>query len=252
MRYILSRASRAVLARMAGERALCAFDFDGTLSPIAGHPDQAGMRLRTRHLLASLAAQYPCVVLSGRARGDVLARLGGVRVERVIGNHGAEAGETAAEVRRQVERWKAALELQTGSLPGVWVEDKGASLAVHYRQAPPGVRARRRILAAARNLEQARVFGGKRVVNVVASGSPHKGDALASERDRLRCSWVLFVGDDETDEDAFALAGNTVAVRVGRARRSHASYYLRSQAEIDELLELLVSLRGSASARPPA
>ena len=54
---------------------------------------------------------------------------------------------------------------------------------------------------------------------------------------------VLFVGDDDNDEDAFALPGNTVPVRVGRKLRSHARYYLRRQSEIDRLLELLVGLR---------
>jgi len=64
-----------------------------------------------------------------------------------------------------------------------------------------------------------------------------KGEALASERHRLHCAWVLLVGDDESDEDAFSPEGKTIAVRVGRERQSHANYFLRPQAEIDELLE---------------
>ena len=44
MQYLLSRASRPILTRLAQERTLCAFDFDGTLAPIVEHPDQAGMR----------------------------------------------------------------------------------------------------------------------------------------------------------------------------------------------------------------
>jgi trehalose 6-phosphate phosphatase len=128
----------------------------------------------------------------------------------------------------------------------VWVEDKGLSLAVHYRQSPQKTQARNRILAAARQLKGVRVYGGKQVVNLVADQAPNKGDALAAERDRLRCNWVLFVGDDENDENAFALGGNVVPVRIGRKERSHACYYLRTQAEIDELLDLLVRLRKPA------
>ncbi|MFY9724018.1 MAG: hypothetical protein WB579_03025 [Bryobacteraceae bacterium] len=86
-------------------------------------------------------------------------------------------------------------------------------------------------------------------MNLVMQGARRKGDALASERDRLRCNWVLFVGDAEDDEDAFALKGNTVAVRVGRKRQSHAGYFLRSQAEIDEFLEMLASRR--TTVKPP-
>ena len=73
--------------------------------------------------------------------------------------------------------------------------------------------------------------------------APDKGEALATERDRMRCNWVLYVGDDENDEDAFALDGNIVPVRIGRKQHSHARYYLRTQAEIDQLLELLVGAR---------
>jgi trehalose 6-phosphate phosphatase len=117
------------------------------------------------------------------------------------------------------------------------------SLAVHYRQSVEKRDARRRILAAARKLMVAHVFGGKQVINLVVTGAPNKGDALAAERDRLGCDWVLYVGDDANDEDAFALSGNIVSVRIGHKLRSRARYYLRTQAEIDELLELLVRLR---------
>jgi hypothetical protein len=64
--------------------------------------------------------------------------------------------------------------------------------------------------------------------------------ALTAERDRLGCDWVLYVGDDKTDEDAFALCGNIVPVRIGLSQRSHARYYLRTQSEIDRLLAVLV------------
>lgn len=250
MRYLLSRASRAVLRKLAQERTLCAFDFDGTLAPIVEHPEQAGLRDVTRSLLSRLAAVYPCVILSGRARADVLGKLGGVSVERVIGNHGAEGEANTGRMRRQVRRWKAAIEVELGPVPGLWVEDKGLSLAVHYRQSPRKRETRHRILQAAQNLERVRVFGGKQVVNIVVDGAPHKGEALVAERERLQCGWVLYVGDDENDEDAFAIGGNIVPVRVGRNQGSHACYYLRTQTEIDKLLDLMVRLRESV--KPPA
>jgi trehalose 6-phosphate phosphatase len=242
MNYLLSRNSRPILTRLAQERTLCGFDFDGTLSPIVDRPDSAGMRIRTQGLLHRLALLYPCVVVSGRAREDVLGKLNGVRVARVIGNHGAET-ETTRKSGYVVDRWLAALELELGLVPGLWIENKGYSLAVHYRRSGQKAEARRKILAAARNLEGVHVFGGKQVVNLAPRNAPNKGDALAAERDRLACAWVLYVGDDETDEDAFALSGNVVSVRVGRKVRSHARYYVRSQNEIDDLLEVLVRLR---------
>ena len=240
MQYLLSRASRSILTRLAEEKTLCAFDFDGTLSPIVEHPDRAAMRDKTRNLLRRLAALYPCVIISGRARADLLGRLRGVRVARVIGNHGAETEATTPKSRRMVQKWKASLQLDLDPIPGVWVEDKGLSLAVHFRQSPPKAEARQRILAVTRKLTQVHVFGGKQVVNLVLDEAPHKGAALAAERDRLGCHWVLYVGDDDNDEDAFALDGNVVPVRIGRKQLSHARYYLRTQVEIDRLLELLI------------
>ena len=241
MRYLLSRACRPILARLARERTLCAFDFDGTLAPIVDHPDQAGMRDRTRKLLARVAALYPCVIISGRARADLLGKLGGVKVARVIGNHGAETESDRAKVAPP----GGAMEGRPGAR--AW----HASRSVGGRQGPLSGRALPPVPPESakpaggfsqptQNLKQVRVFGGKQVVNLVAEGAPHKGEALAAERDRLGCNWVLYVGDDENDEDAFALDGNVVPVRIGRKRHSHARYYLRTQAEIDKLLELLV------------
>jgi trehalose-phosphatase len=163
-----------------------------------------------------------------------------VHVAQVVGNHGAET-ESAQKPRHRVDQWKAALELELGPVPGLWVEDKGLSLAIHYRQYAQKADARRRILAVTRKLKRARVFGGKQVVNVVEDGVPNKGDAVAAERDRLKCSWVLY------DEDAFALEGNIIPVRIGRKLRTHARYYLRAQNEIDTLLALLLQLRKSAA-----
>src|SRR5947208_3133074 len=94
MHYLLSRECRPILTSLARERTLCAFDFDGTLAPIVPHPDQAVMSDRTKGLLCRLATIYPSIVVSGRARADVLSKLRCVHLEAVIGNHGAEGEET--------------------------------------------------------------------------------------------------------------------------------------------------------------
>ena len=242
MRYLLSSASRPVLARLALEQTLCAFDFDGTLAPIVQRPDLAVMRPSTRDRLARLAQLFPCVVLSGRARADLLPKLEGIPVRGIIGNHGREF-EGAPARNARVALWKCAVSKRLEDTRGVWVEDKGLSLAVHYRQAPQRQLARRRIFEATHDLEGARIFGGKAVVNLVEAGAPNKGTALAAERDRLGCSWVLYVGDDENDEDAFRIGGNLVAVRIGRKQKSHAGFYLHTQSEIDSLLDALIRFR---------
>lgn len=246
MKYLLSKSSSAILERLARQRTLCAFDFDGTLSSIVDHPDLAGLRTRTECLLQELAALYPCIVVSGRTRADVLAKLRGIPLARVIGNHGAETGVTRRSLAH-IEQWKEILAAELALLPGLWIEDKGFSLAVHYRHSPRKPQTRRMILKAAEKLRHVRVVGGKLVVNLVEEHAPHKGDAVAAERLRLGCDWVLYVGDDDNDEDAFALDGNLVSVRVGKKQHTRAQYYLRAQSEIDALLEKLVLLRTSKS-----
>src|SRR5689334_14598123 len=100
---ILSQRQRSTLAHFAASNVLLAFDYDGTLSPIAPTPQRARMRARTKRLLRAVAERYPSVVISGRMRADIASRIGGIPVWHVTGNHGAEPwGEseaTAALVR---------------------------------------------------------------------------------------------------------------------------------------------------------
>jgi trehalose 6-phosphate phosphatase len=256
MKYLLAAAQGPVLERFARTRLLLAFDFDGTLAPIVRDPDRAAMRPSTRRLLIEAARLYPCAVISGRSRADALRRLAGVPMRAVIGNHGAETGgrPSPAERRRarDVRRWQAALGrvLAAGgdAFEGVWLEDKRLSLAIHYRRARHRPEARRAILEAILEaiapLGRARVVGGKYVVNLVPAGSPDKGAALDHLRARLACDHALYVGDDDTDEAAFAShrRRRLLAVRIGSRADSHAGYCLRDQREIDRLLAALIEL----------
>jgi trehalose 6-phosphate phosphatase len=225
---------------------LLALDYDGTLAPLVAAPHRARMRVSTRRLLISVSRLYPCVVISGRAQGDVLGRLRGVGVCRVVGNHGAEPSPEAEAIRRRVRRLLPVLTTRLSRCQGVFVENKGFSISVHYRQARERIAARRAILKVAELLPGVRIVGGKLVVNLLVSEAPHKGLALERERAHFACDTVIYVGDDETDEDVFQLdcPGRLMSIRVGRKQCSAASYYIRNQPEIDRLLEALIALRG--------
>lgn len=248
MRDILAPASRDVLHRFARSRTLLAFDFDGTLAPIVTDPTRAAMRPSTRRLLERVAQAYPCVVISGRSRNDVGRRLRGVPLAGIVGNHGLEPWHAQPGSTRRVRRWIPLLRERLGAIPGIAIEDKGLSIAVHYRQCRDRKNTRARVLAAAARLGPARLVGGKQVVNILPAGAPHKGQALERERARLRCETAVYVGDDETDEDVFALdrPGRLLGIRVGRKRSSSAAYYLRTQADVDRLLRGLLALRSKA------
>jgi trehalose 6-phosphate phosphatase len=249
MKYILARANRPVLRQFARSRVLLAFDFDGTLAPIVARPERAAMRDSTRALLDAVSARYPCVVISGRARSDVVRRLAGVAAIDVVGNHGIEAWLTSARRLRSVRRWPGLLEEGLATLRGVQIEDKGYSVAVHYRHSREKQKVRDAIARVAARLGDVRLLPGKQVVDLLPRDAPHKGIALERARVRRGCETALYVGDDETDEDVFGLAepGRLLSIRVGRRAASLAPYYLRNQAEIDRLLEILLDVARAAT-----
>jgi trehalose 6-phosphate phosphatase len=249
MRNILSRANRTILEQYGWSNVLLAFDYDGTLAPIVSDPARAPMRRSTRARLERVAALYPVAVISGRARADARKQLGGIRVKQVIGNHGLEPWHASPGLSRKVRRWLPLLERRLAPLKGVTLEDKTYSVAIHYRHSREKRKVRAAIARAAESLGEVRVLGGKQVVNLVPNGVPHKGVALERERARLGCDTAVYVGDDQTDEDVFALdqPGRLLGIRVGRSRTSAAAYYIPGQAEIDELLRVLVDARRAAA-----
>jgi trehalose 6-phosphate phosphatase len=245
MRNILSPENRVVLVQFAFSNALVAFDYDGTLAPIVADPGRAWMRPRTRELLAELAQVYPCVVISGRAQADTRSRLNGIGVRGVIGNHGAETRRALNGFSLEVSRWRKLLEAKLAGEPGITIEDKAYSIAIHYRRSRQKRRAREAALRAAASLGKVRILGGKQVVNLLPLGAPHKGDALERERERLVCDTAIYVGDDDTDEDVFRLdqPGRLLTIRVGSKRSSQAAYCIRDQRQIDALIGELSALR---------
>jgi trehalose 6-phosphate phosphatase len=244
--YLFSRPNQDLLETFALSNVLLAFDYDGTLAPLVDAPAHAAMRESTRRLLRRASKLYPCVVITGRARGDAVYRLRNIDVCRIVGNHGAEPAPNRQAIRRRVRQWLPLLKARLLHRQGVVIEDKGLSLALHYRQARERSSTRRAVLAAARSLHNVRLVGGKLVVNCLVPDAPHKGLAVERERLHFACDTVIYVGDDETDEDVFQIdgPGQLLSIRVGLKRSSAAPYYIRSQAEIDKILQALVAVRG--------
>jgi len=286
MDHILSPLQRDLLDAISVCNVLVGLDFDGTLAPIVDDPAQAVMSPETRRLLSELALRYPCAIVSGRPRADLLPRLAGTGVHFVVGNHGleqdpaisgplgrtgAEMGKTGAEKRSGatippgspdsdplentiidplVWGWLTVLVEELRDQAGIVLEDKGLSLSIHYRHARDKPGARAAIRKAVARLDSVRVIGGKMVVNLVPSTAPNKGQALERVIRSVGCEAAVYVGDDATDEDVFALQSidPLLTVRVGRKTDSRAAYFLKDQTEIDTFLQELIDRR--AKARP--
>jgi len=247
MKNILASGNRHFLNSFLRSNVLLAFDYDGTLAPISDTPEGAAMRHTTRELLWEVTRHWPVIVISGRAQPDALRRLRGAGVLEVVGNHGIEPWHAANRYVDEVRAWMPRLQEALGAIPGVAIEDKIYSVAVHYRQAADKRKALSAILEVAGALGDVRLIRGKQVVNILSRGAPHKGEALERERARLLCDAALYVGDDETDEDVFGYdrAQRLLAIRVGRKRGSAAGYYLPNQRAIDQLLRRILEQRVS-------
>ncbi len=246
MKRILTAENLDVLAQFAWARGLVAFDYDGTLAPLVADRAQSFMRPRTRGLLEEVAKLYPCAIIANRARADVLARLEGLAIQHVIGNHGIESTDTLESFAQEMSSILGVLENALRETQGIDVENKQHSITIHYHRARNKTHARAAINAAIdRYASTSRVIPGKLVVNLTPKDAPNKGDALLAVRDKERADVALYVGDDVTDEDVFQLdqPGRLLCIRVGQSRRSAAPWCLRDQREMDFLLETLVELR---------
>ncbi|MBQ1543913.1 trehalose-phosphatase [Caulobacter sp. CCUG 60055] len=210
-------------------------DLDGAVAPIAPTPDAVKPDARRNGLLAALRerAGGRLAVISGRPIADVDRILEGA-VTAAAGVHGLERRRQDGAVIRApahpgVAVAKAAFEALAGADPGLLVEDKGLSVALHYRRSPDCADAvqetARRIAAQERLTLQA----GDMVVELRTPGAD-KGDALRvfmAERPFAGHAPV-FVGDDLTDEDAFAAARDLggFGVLVGPGRPTAARFRL--------------------------
>jgi trehalose 6-phosphate phosphatase len=241
---ILTTEHLATLTGFALSNVLVAFDYDGTLAPIAARPEDAHMRPSTRRLLASVAGAYPTVVISGRALADVTAMLRRVPLWYIYGNHGLEPSRPGATPASGTTEWIARLLPRLPPDLGIRIEDKGHTLTLHFRGVPDRARALAAIEEAVEALPDVSILRGKEAINVLPRGAGNKGVALAQAMATFACHQAIYVGDEDTDEAAFAHGGNRVlSIRVERSRQSHARYHIDSQLEIDTLLRALLEAR---------
>jgi trehalose 6-phosphate phosphatase len=244
-RHLFSAAGQAALQRLRGGRPLLAFDFDGTLAPIAPRPEDVLLAPAVAADLRRLGLRWPVAVISGRAVRDLRPRLG-FEPQYLVGCHGADDGSEAVHAwARPLREWCRGLAAEHAAelaAAGIRVEDKGAAVALHYRGTPEPARALRLLDALLAALPPAlKGYGGKQVLNVVAADAPDKADALQTLLQRSGCDRALFAGDDLNDEPVFQRAPpQWLTVRVGPAEgRTRARFSLRSPAEVALLLARL-------------
>lgn len=230
-------------------------DFDGTLSPIVDHPEDARPAPGAMEALTRLAARTEVALVSGRPASDLRGRLGALAVT-IAGGHGAELLEADGTSRDLVDNaavgdvlddLEARMRTLVDDEPGWLVERKTASLAVHHRLAPPGQveqmlpRVEALFEAGTQSPPGFEVVTGKAVIELRPAGVD-KGNALTLLLDREPGLQPLVVGDDITDEDLFAVAvqrGGTAILVAESPRPTAATHRLEDPAAVVRLLSAL-------------
>jgi trehalose 6-phosphate phosphatase len=186
-------------------------DIDGTLAPIVPTPDMSEISDEIRDSLERLSRECLLVAaISGRKTEDALGLL---RLEDVVyfGNHGFEIlrdgeVEMIPEASPYLERIEELEQLAREELApeGAFVEEKGITASVHYRNVPLEV-GERSVEFVKREGERLglRITVGRGVVEARPPIRADKGTAVRTLVEEYRPEKALFMGDDTTDLDAF-------------------------------------------------
>jgi alpha,alpha-trehalase len=245
-----------ITRRIGGTPPAVFLDYDGTLTPIVARPELATLSAAMAELLRDLSARCPVAILSGRDLADLQAM---VKLEGVVyaGSHGFDVDapeELGGRVRRGEDfadvlaAARARLKEAVAPIADAWVEDKAFAVTLHFRQVAaddtPAVEAAFADVADA--FPDLRRTVGKKVLELRPNVEWDKGRALQmllESIDRSGPHFPLFVGDDETDEDAFrAVAGKGIGIRVGDPHvASAAEYFLADTDEVGTFLEKLAT-----------
>ena len=236
------------IARRLREAALVALflDFDGTLAPIVSDPKEATIDRGARAALLRLSRnrRIRTWIISGRRLADV-RRLVGVSGLRYLGIHGgdAERGAIPEAVQRIVAEAKCKLAAQLNGARGIRLEDKAIAFAVHYRGAGYGEVKKARSLVdemVAGSQGTLRAMQGDKVWEILPRQIRGKGHTVRTEwHAHAAGALPVYIGNDRTDEGAFAVLSNGITARVGPAGFSHAKYALRNCGEVARFLERL-------------
>lgn len=257
-----------VIRRFAVGPLLVGLDFDGTLAPIVDRPEDARLDPAMLDRLHRLAAVAPTAVVSGRDL-DILRDRITVPGITLVGSHGLEIAHPNATVERAAGLDRSDADLaalvdrlrrDTEGLPGVLVEPKRHSVAVHWRLATPAgqTESERLIRAAARDVPSFKIVTGKMVAELRPSIERDKGGAI----DLLRAAAitggagpaVLYIGDDVTDEDAFRVldpARDLGLLVASSPRPSAAAWRLPGIEAVADCLDLLIAARTATGGPTP-
>jgi trehalose-phosphatase len=234
-----------------GDRLAVFLDYDGTLTPIVSHPEDAWLSESMRETLRSLVARVPVAILSGRDLDDVRGR---VHVDGIVyaGSHGFDImgggglrRELGGEYLSVLDAAETELRDALDEIPGAQLERKHFSVAAHYRNVNENDAAKvaAAVDAVAARHRELRKIDGKKVYELLPDIDWSKGKAVLWLLETLELergnTLPIYIGDDRTDEDAFsALEKRGVGIVVSEhSQVTAANYCLTNPEEVERFLQ---------------
>ncbi|OGC76021.1 MAG: trehalose-phosphatase [candidate division Zixibacteria bacterium RBG_16_50_21] len=269
MKYLLSQRNwTGVVKKITKARQVLLFlDYDGTLTPIKPHPSLAKLSFRTKSILRELS-HFPGIsicIISGRPLEEI-RRVVGLTGITYVGNHGIEIGmgrrrvsiPRASQTRRSLSYLYDRLGPLGRNFPGFWVENKGFTASLHYRQVPG-----QEVKELLQEIESVLtplsgkfvVTAGKKVWEIRPKINRDKAWAVKflSRQSKSVSRLLIYLGDDFTDHKAlFKVQHNGgIAIKVGRGSSDiNGVYHLKSPREVLSFLTKLAGLIRLGSNRP--
>lgn len=241
-------------------------DFDGTLSPIVRHPEDAALYDGMKKVLKRCTSRFTMAVVSGRDMDDVRQRVG---IGQIIyaGSHGFhisgpggmymehELTDKIVPLLDQVE--EQLLKIFPDAPKGIKVERKKYAIAVHYRNVEEEnlEDIRNNIDNVVKQFSNVKTSEGKKIIEVKPDIDWDKGKAVRWILDKFdilgnKDVTPVYIGDDTTDEDAFkTLPLNGIGILVGSHEKpTFAGYRLKDVGEVKTFLQKLYKIREDAPA----
>ncbi len=231
-------------------------DYDGTLTPIVERPELAVLSPEMRATIKHLSEKYTVAIVSGRMREDV-EKLVGIKGIFYAGSHGFDImGPGFSMVQPEVEKIVPVisqvikeLSRKLGDVPGIIIEKKKFSVAVHYRLVAQQYLSliSETVNKIVQEKKELRLMSGKKVFEILPDIDWDKGKAVRWIMDALKVSWqdvcVVYIGDDVTDEYVFrTLRTRGFGILVSdEHRESAADFQLSSTEEVKKLFEKVIS-----------
>ncbi len=243
---------------LSGRKIALCLDYDGTLTPITARPEEAILSPSMREVLRELSRSLPIMIISGRDRETVQEF---IKLPQLTyaGNHGLDIDDSKTLFAEQrIEHFlpllhevQQILAIKLASLPGIQIEPKKYTLAIHYRNV---AHAAQMVVittteAIVRGHSDLKIIYGKKVLDIYPNIEWDKGKALKWLMRKFNVDqptvYPIYIGDDLTDENAFrTLPELSMGILVGNhEHETYADFGLRNPAEVEIFLTKLSTMK---------